>query len=940
MLTVFITIQYIGIAILLFSIIYVLRQKPSRLQTILLVVFFSVLINFVGYLMELQATTKEMALQAVKFIYVGKPYIILGNFLFSLEYFKVKYPKIINYILCIFHVIISILVITCEHHTLFYNSVDYVHEGFFPHLVLGHGIMYGAFTVCITVYLVVLLILGIKRFLEAKTRREKKQIMYLNTIAIVSALSLVAFMLGITGGYDSTLLAYLISAIMLLILMVRYDILDTLSIAKENVIDEFADGLIVFSIDYRPIYINPQATLVYNVGDENSLGECISDLQQFAENENNKFVNDRVYRIHEKDILRNGVVIGYMYIVRDVTENYNYTINLEKQTTIAEQANKAKSVFLANMSHEIRTPINSVIGMNEMIIRESREDNIVNYALNVKSSANALLSIINDILDTSKIESGKMGIIPVEYELDSVVHDAVNMAYIKARDKGLKLEVQVDDCLPNRLWGDDVRIRQIIVNLLTNAVKYTEKGSVTLAVTGKCENENVNIKFEIKDTGIGIKPEDMPKLFASFERIEEKRNRYIEGTGLGMRIVVDLLRLMGSKLDVESEYGKGSIFSFCLSQKIIDSSPVGDYRKRFVIASGEQTYKPLFEAPDAKILVVDDNDVNRYVFRSLLVQTKLKVEEAASGEECLKQVAENHYDIIFLDHMMPDMDGMETLRAMKAMPENKCKDTPVIALTANAVTGARESYINEGFDDYLSKPIVPEKLEQMIMSLLPKEYIKEVSDADDRETQDLFELPEIEEFNWEYARLHIKDEKLLVNTILNVYNSLEKDITKLEDLSGMLDDDESLEQYRIIVHSIKSNTAMIGALFLSVLARMSEAAAIEKDKDKILRLHPQLINEMKKHRERMKVFTKDSEEKKTVKKYKAKVINNLELLKQALTNDDYDLADELVEDMASYEFEETEKNIFDELAAQVMDLESKMAIAEAEKLMDLLKGDK
>ena len=389
----------------------------------------------------------------------------------------------------------------------------------------------------------------------------------------------------------------------------------------------------------------------------------------------------------------------------------------------ADRANEAKSSFLANMSHEIRTPINAVIGMNEMILRESSESAIRQYAYDARSSANTLLGIVNDILDFSKIESGKMEIIPVEYEVKQLVTELVNMIQKRVEDKGLELQVNVDPELPSKLYGDDVRIKQIVTNLLTNAVKYTERGCVTLTINGHGQKEPLELYVCVEDTGIGMKQEDLEKLFIAFERIEEKRNRNIEGTGLGMNITKQLLSMMGSCLKVVSEYGKGSAFSFVLEQPIVDSTPVGQ-----VLQKKEESllyqYEEAFCAPDAKVLVVDDNKMNCKVFKALLKKTKVQVTECYSGAECLQLTEEYKFDIIFLDHMMPELDGVETFRLLRSDTANLNLNTPVIALTANAVSGAKEQYINEGFDAFLGKPIVPEKLEQLLIEMLPKELLE------------------------------------------------------------------------------------------------------------------------------------------------------------------------------------------------------------------------
>ena len=414
---------------------------------------------------------------------------------------------------------------------------------------------------------------------------------------------------------------------------------------------------------------------------------------------------------------------------------------MKEAADTAIAAGRAKSRFLAQMSHEIRTPINAVLGMNEMIIRETESSEIREYALNIQSAGRTLLSLINSILDFSKIEDGKMELVPVKYDVSSMINDLVNSISERAKNKGLEFVLHVEPMIPCELFGDDVRIRQVIMNLLTNAVKYTEKGKVTLVITGeKIRDKKFVLKVSVRDTGIGIKREDREKLFESFTRLDETRNRNIEGTGLGMSIVTKLLALMGSELKVESEYEKGSDFSFELTQEIVNEEPIGDFTERLRKSMGESGDERYLFTHEAKILVVDDNDTNRKVARSLMKRNGIIPDEASSGEETIEKMKTKQYDIVFLDHMMPKMDGVETLKRLKEedlIPQG----CVVIALTANVVSGARERYLDSGFDDYLSKPIEVAQLERKLAAHLPGEKVEwrtlKVSDENKETTREL-----------------------------------------------------------------------------------------------------------------------------------------------------------------------------------------------------------
>lgn len=509
----------------------------------------------------------------------------------------------------------------------------------------------------------------------------------------------------------------------------------------------------------------------------------------------------------------------------------------EKAKEIAQQANRAKSDFLANMSHEIRTPINAVLGMDEMILRESNNPQIREYASDIKQAGSMLLSLINDILDFSKIESGKMDIIPVDYDLGILLGDTIDMIRSRAEEKKLQLELNIESNTPVHLHGDEVRLRQIITNILTNAVKYTPEGKVTLTVSGKkVSEEAVQLYISVKDTGIGIKEEDMGRLFDSFQRVDESRNRNIEGTGLGLSITMRLLNLMGSRLEVKSTYGEGSDFYFYLEQKQLDDEVIGDdVLKYYENEKGKNSISTeQFYAPDAKILVVDDNEMNIKVFLGLLKNHGMQIDTAMSGKECLALIEKNAYHIIFMDHQMPEMDGVETLRRIRELKTNRSKDAVIIILTANAVSGAREMFLQEGFRDYLSKPIIAVQLEKMIQKYLPEELLLK----NDLEKNDLGKKEEISAesvaesvddvgtvqsenslVDWKMGKAFCMDDEEFYREMLQTF---------LDSPSAMelirFYEESDFENYRIKVHAMKSNLANIGAMTASDMAKQLELA--------------------------------------------------------------------------------------------------------------------
>ncbi len=551
----------------------------------------------------------------------------------------------------------------------------------------------------------------------------------------------------------------------------------------------------------------------------------------------------------------NNIMVGTVIIIILSTLVIAYFLAVNgKRRYITERAvasNEAKTAFLSNMSHEIRTPINAILGMNEMILRDSRDKTVLEYSGNVKKAGQTLLGLVNDILDFSKIEAGKMELVPALYSVPQMLTDLVNMFSIKAADKNIEFKTDFDKGLPKDLFGDEVRIKQIIMNLLSNAVKYTEKGLVLFKVSYEDiaeSDEFIVLNVSVKDSGIGIKAEDIDKLFSEFERIEEKRNRHIEGTGLGMNITKRLLEMMGSNLRVDSVYGEGSVFSFSLKQRVINREPVGDFtsdksavKKEFLSKTRES-----FIAPYVNILVVDDNPMNLTVCKSLLRETKMQIDTASGGDEALGLVKSRKYDVILLDHMMPVKDGIETLHELRKMSDNPNSNMPCICLTANAVSGARDYYLSEGFDEYLTKPVDAVKLEKLLMRFIsPEKYEKVVISDESDDTPDIpTEFNDLNDSGLIDVATGIKNSGTVsayIPLLKIFYNSINEKAEELAEYYRLKD----IKNYTIKIHALKSSARIIGALNLGEKAFALEKAGKENDFDFIQNNHGNFISEFK-----------------------------------------------------------------------------------------------
>lgn len=698
------------------------------------------IVNF-GYWQLAMSHNLEEALLANRIAYLDGTFLTLFIFLAVAQFCRIRIPAWMIAAISVAGFVVLGLSYTGGYSTIYYSNVSIVRRHGVTFLVTQDGPAHILYTCLIVVYALIDLGVMIYAF------RNKHKVSYINTFFLLATelFCMAVYAIESFTVCEIQLLpfAYVLNMALLFVLFRRTNLYD-LSINAEHIREERREyGYISFSHHGKYIGSNEVARKYFPELERLLMDHKIPPKEEFLYEEFGNWVahfgpntgktryytrNDRILkcRLSYFTMGKRSHIQGYLIEITDDTNQQLHIQELNEMARKAEEANLAKSTFIANMSHEIRTPIHAVLGMNEMIMRESSEPQIRVYAGNIKKSGNLLLSLVNNILDYSRMEQGNQKLQPVTYETGKLLSNALDVIRLQTNNKNLRLEVFIDEHLPVKLIGDDLKFQQILFNLLTNAVKYTNEGYVRLCVSQKERHEDsVSIGVSVEDSGIGIRKEDIAHLTNAFCRVDEKRNRNIEGAGLGLSIASQLLQQMGSQLIIDSEYGVGSIFSFELIQQIADASELGPFSS-FSEEDSETPVPvtPRFTAPEAKILVVDDNEMNRFVFRGLLKYLKVQVTFAESGKECLSAIATRHFDLIFMDHLMPELDGIETLHIMKKRSGHLCTDSKIIAITANAYPDARDVYLKEGFDDFLEKPVEGKQLESIIYQYLPKSLIR------------------------------------------------------------------------------------------------------------------------------------------------------------------------------------------------------------------------
>ncbi len=886
---VFVSLEIFDICVIAIALYFLLQGSGSREQKLMMCFLIGALIQNAGYLLEITAPTVEAAMVAVKVQYMGSLTIPITYCEFIFNYCFEKKPVKLLKFLKIVDVIILGLVLTCDLHNLYYRDVKWLEtaQGH-RYLSLAYGPGYGFFMVCGSIVPYAMSLYALLRVCVRKSEydadRKYKLILGLSVLPLVA---LVGYAMKLTDVYDPTPLVLGLTLSAVVILIWRRKVYDFSSMASEILLDSMSDGVIALDEQKRIVSYNPAAVSIFRDLGNSAIGKHVDELGDFPQEilgydvKEEFFLNGCFYQSHTRQILdKFGKNSGYVVLILDVTETRNYIEEIKRVQEQAEQANIAKSAFLANMSHEIRTPMNAIIGLSDIIMEESRGRKVYEYACDIKSSSRNLLALINDILDLSKVEAGKMELVPVEYHVKTLVNEVLNMMDVVASQHGLMMESEFDMSIPCRYLGDEGRIKQILINILNNGLKFTEKGHVRISVAGMPgETDDMEILvFRITDTGCGIREEDIEGIFENFRQVDSKRNRSVEGTGLGLSITKHYINLMKGTIRVESVYGEGSTFIVEIPQKIMDRRPLSEVPER--TAQEEDILEPL-SVKDCTVLVVDDNMINRKVARLRLQVYGFEIDEADNGPAAIELVRNKRYDIIFMDHMMPKMDGLEAASIIRKDCGENGRLPIMIALTANAMEGVREKFLASGFQDFITKPLEIRPMHAALLKWVPKE--KRVT-GKVWTKDEWFDDGKHEEFQ------NIRIEGIDTDEVAKYYSGSAEEyqeLLRLYCLDGKrklvhlqeLWEKGDYESYGIEVHGLKSASANVGAMEVSNSAREHENAVNRGDETFVDSNIPKLLTEYEQQIEHILDFL-DKNRKAEDAKEKAQKMEQADLLRK------------------------------------------------------------
>lgn len=859
MMTVLMTIQILCTLAALVYIIYIFTNESSRRHSLLTAAVMSSFAGSLGYIMTLLCNNTDAALAVTSFGIMGAAFSHYLIYIFCMDHCGIKKRSILSIILLAANIIGIAMSVLAGKTGLFYKSFERCDCDMFfvPKKEYGLGAYILTFAMIIQSAVIVAAAVYVFKK-QGVTGGRHMPVMC--AAALLPAVAKIAAGMGVLGGFDLSYTLIVLGCLLVSVNVYNSSVMEVVNSARDNIIETMNDALLVTDTRMNIVDANPAARRIFpdlfNTGRKTKeMVSIIADLMDEEIDRSEFEINGKCYDKHISKLSNSdGSSMGYAVLLLDVTDTKRYVDDLIDMRQRADMANSAKSDFLANMSHEIRTPMNAITGFAELCLREKNYQ----YAADIKAAAKNLIAIINDILDISKIESGKLELVLSVYSVEDMLNDVISLVYVQLNGKsGIEFKIDIDKRLPKKLYGDEVRIKQILINLLGNSVKFTKAGYIGLSVREINRNGDMSdIMIKVTDTGIGIKREDISKLFSNFQQVDTKKNREIEGTGLGLSITKNLVEMMNGTIRVNSDYGKGSTFTVVLQQKIEDSSQISVEAAKAAPASEEKN--SILYAPDAKILIVDDNKVNLRVTAQLLSQYGIKCSTADSGKKAIEMVKSSYYDLVFMDHMMPELDGVDTTKIIRSQGDAYSKGLPIVALTANAVSGAKEMFLESGLNDFISKPIQLPQLEKILAKWLPAKLVSYVgakkSSSSYNDSIELLGI--IEDTSKPEENSGQIDEFLIPNVdvkaglelcggnpdayiaVMKTFmETAEESILRIETYAQ----NRNYKDYTTEVHGLKSSSLSIGAKELSEMARQLEQAGRSEDYKQIMYDTPTLI---------------------------------------------------------------------------------------------------
>ena len=931
-------IQIIGCMVPVVGIIALFYKRQSNSSMYLIITNIGCFIMNMGYLLLMRSTGFKEALVAFKMQYIGSVLFYLFFGLFVVSYFTKKYARKGFYIWVIFEVIPLFCLLNDRFIRVLFRSITFEIDPIF-HFHYMRTIPQPLYMVRYCIIAIVLLggmLISTIFLFKSKIESERESIARLTGAEFVIVLSL-TIKLMVNPNYDIVPLFASFSVLAIILSVIQGEFFGITDMAREWAFEQMENSVIVVDKVHGFLDANKYARDLFpeleryperarvpkEIYDLFQLDDCVVEIKE------------KFYELKMIEIFKQEKLEGYSLLLADVTQMHQLMDALVEEKERADEANRAKSAFMSNMSHEIRTPMNAIVGMTEILMRSDLPETEREYLGNIQRSGNALLGIINDILDFSKIESGKMQLTEEDYAPLPMLNDLKMIILNRIGSKPVQLYMEIDENLPAVVYGDELRIRQILINIANNAVKFTEEGFVKLEVKVKeNDGEGIQLFFSVKDSGQGIAPEDIEKLFGAYSQVDTKKNHYKEGTGLGLAISKQFVEMMGGHIGVKSKYGEGSEFYFTIPQKIVDARKASEVKEE-VGAKSENVLN--FTAPEAKIMVVDDNEMNRKVALGLLAPLKMQIDTAENGKQALDMICSKKYDLIFMDHMMPIMDGIEATKKLREMDDEYCRQVPVIALTANAIVEARAKFFEAGMNDFAAKPIDLKDICAKIRKWLPAEYIinneaKEASLSDvsqEKETEE--DLPVICGLDVSEGIKNSGTKELFFSLLGDFYKLIDMKSTKMEKCLA----DGLIREYTIEVHALKNTARMIGAMELSKWCYELEMAGNASEVEKLNQQTPGMLQMYRSYKEVLKPYAKlQNEDKKQV--AKEVMIGDLNELRDAIDTFDLDKADEVMKQIEGYQFTEKMEPLLDELRAYVADVAMEEIMATAQKMIEAL----